>query len=152
MLTTVLVLAFPARRMRDVLVVGQRRPGRRGYLALRLVRPERLASPSEFAGFAAFLAAFDAPASPFLPTTWAAEVLLPFLGERPGEPLFYLALLASTAAVLAIASAAFGPSACSSTAWSRAQKDAKGPDRNAAWRAGSATSLARSPTPPRSCS
>jgi ABC-2 type transport system permease protein len=126
MLTTVLVLVFPARRMRDVLVVGSVALVAGGYLALRLVRPERLASPSEFAGFAAFLAAFDTPASPFLPTTWAAEVLLPFLGERPGEPLFYLALLASTAAVLAIASAAFVERVFL-TAWSRAQEGREGP-------------------------
>jgi ABC-2 type transport system permease protein len=33
-----------------------------------------------------------------MPTTWAAEVLIPLLGAREGEPLFHLALLASTAA------------------------------------------------------
>jgi ABC-2 type transport system permease protein len=126
MLTTVLVLVFPARRMRDVLVVGSVALVAGGYLTLRLVRPERLASPAEFAGFAAFLAAFEAPTSPFLPTTWAAEVLIPLLGQRAGEPLFYLALLTSTAAVLAISSSAFVERVFL-TAWSRAQEGREGP-------------------------
>ncbi len=127
-LTTVLVLVFPARRMRDVLVVASVALIAGGYLTLRLLRPERLASPAELAGFAAFLAAFEAPASPYLPTTWAAEVLIPLLGQRAGEPLFYLALLASTAAVTAIACSALVERVFL-TAWSRAQEGREGPGR-----------------------
>jgi ABC-2 type transport system permease protein len=121
LVTTVLVLVFPARRARDVLVVATVSLAAVGYLALRLVRPERLASPSEFAGFAAFLAAFEAPASPYLPTTWAAEILIALLGTRTGEPLFYLALLTTTAAVLYVASASV-VERLMLTAWSRAQE------------------------------
>jgi len=121
LVTTALVLAFPARRARDVLVVATVALAAIGYLTLRLVRPERLASPSDLAGFAAFLAAFEAPASPYLPTTWAAEVLIPLLGARPGEPLFYFALLASTAGVLYLASASV-VQRIFLTAWSRAQE------------------------------
>jgi len=106
LVTTALVLVFPARRAREVLVVATVALAAAAYLALRLLRPERLASAPELAGLAAFLAAFEAPASPYLPSTWAAEVLIPLLGERAGEPLFYLGLLASTAAVLYLASAA----------------------------------------------
>src|SRR6185295_5140708 len=99
LITTALVLAFPARRARDVLVVATVALAAVGYLTLRLLRPERLATPSEFAGFAAFLAAFEAPASPYLPTTWAAEVLIALLGAHAGEPLFHWLLLVTTAAV-----------------------------------------------------
>lgn len=127
-LTTALVLAFPARRMRDVLVVASVALIAGGYLALRLARPERLASPSELAGFAAFLAAFEAPASPYLPTTWAANVLLSFLGDEPREPLFHLALLASTAGVLVLACGAFVERVFL-TAWSRAQEGRERPQR-----------------------
>ena len=127
-ITTVLVLVFPARRMRDILVVTSVALIAGGYLALRLARPERLASPAELAGFAAFLAAFEAPASPYLPTTWAANVLLSFLGDHPGEPLFHLALLASTAAVLVIGCGAFVERVFL-TAWSRAQEGREGPGR-----------------------
>ncbi|MEB2284937.1 MAG: hypothetical protein B6D46_12100 [Polyangiaceae bacterium UTPRO1] len=121
MLTTALVLVFPARRMRDVLIVLSVALLAGGYLALRLARPERLASPSELAGFTAFLVAFEAPASPYLPTTWAADILLSFLGDEPREPLFHFALLASTAGVLAIACGAFVERVLL-TAWSRAQE------------------------------
>jgi ABC-2 type transport system permease protein len=128
LVTTGLVLVFPARRARDALVVGVMALLAAGYLALRLVRPERLASPTEFAGFAAFLAAFDAPASPLLPTTWAAEVLIPLLGARAGEPLFYFAMLATTAAVAYLASAAVVERVFL-IAWSRAQEGRSGDRR-----------------------
>jgi ABC-2 type transport system permease protein len=127
-LTTVLVLVFPARRMRDVLVVTSVALIAGGYLALRLARPERLATPAEFAGFAAFLAAFEAPASPYLPTTWAANVLLAFLGDQAHDPLFYLALLTSTAAVAAIGCGTFVERVFL-TAWSRASEGREAPQR-----------------------
>ncbi len=127
-LTTMLVMIFPARRMRDVLVVASVALIAAGYLALRLARPERLASPSELAGFAAFLSAFEAPASPYLPTTWAANVLLAFLGDQPRAPLFHWALLASTAGVLALGCSAFVERVFL-TAWSRAQEGREGPQR-----------------------
>ncbi len=121
LVTTALVLAFPARRARDALVVATVALAAVGYLTLRLIRPERLASPSELAGFAAFLAAFDAPASPYLPTTWAAEILIALLGAQAGEPWFYLGLLATTAGVLYLVSASV-VERIFLTAWSRAQE------------------------------
>jgi ABC-2 type transport system permease protein len=119
--TTALVLAFPARRARDVMIVGTVVLAAGGYLALRLLRPERLASPAEFAGFAAFLASFEAPASPYLPTTWAAEVMIALLGARPGDPLFYFGLLATTAVVFYLACARIVERVFLA-AWSRAQE------------------------------
>jgi len=121
LLTTWLVLVFPARRARELLLVTTVALLAGGYLALRLVRPERLASPAGFAGFTAFLAAFEALASPFLPATWATEVLLPLLGARAGEPGFYLAMLSITAAVAYIASATVVERTFLA-AWSRAQE------------------------------
>jgi ABC-2 type transport system permease protein len=119
--TTALVLVFPARRTRDVLVVLTVALVAGGYLTLRLLRPERLASPGELAGFVAFLTAFDAPSSPYLPTTWAAEILLPLLGQRGGDPLFHLGMLVTTAAVAYLASAGLAQ-ALYLKAWSRAQE------------------------------
>jgi ABC-2 type transport system permease protein len=129
MAATAIVLVFPARRARDVLLVASPTLAAGAYLAIRLLRPESLASPSGLAGFAAFLADIGVP-SPWLPTTWAAEVLIPLLGARPGEPLFHLALLASTAAVLYLASAALVERVFL-RAWSRAQEGetATGRDR-----------------------
>ena len=76
------------------------------YLLFRLIRPERLVNPEGFADFSAFLAAMRTPEWTFLPSTWAAEILFPLLGLRDGSPLFYYALLATTAAVAVMASEA----------------------------------------------
>jgi len=63
-----------------------------------------------------------------MPTTWASEVLIPLLGVRPGQPLFHLGLLASTAAVCYLASAALVERVFL-RAWSRAQEGETGSGR-----------------------
>ncbi len=128
LIATGLVLVFPARRARDALLVVTITLVAGAWVTARFLRPEQLANPSVFAGFAAFLAAFETPASPLLPTTWAAEVLIPLLGARAGEPAFYLGMLASTAAVLYLASAGI-VERLFLTAWSRAQEGRTGPQR-----------------------
>jgi ABC-2 type transport system permease protein len=120
LVTTGLVLVFPARRTRDALLVGVGLAIAALVLVVRLLRPERLAQPEGLAGFAGFLAGFGATGSPWLPTTWAAEALIPLLGARPGEPLFWLSMLTSTAAMLFVTSAAVVERVFL-TAWSRAQ-------------------------------
>lgn len=104
LVTTCLVLVFPARRARDALLVGIGLLVGGAFLAARMLRPERLADPSGLVGFTAFLVGLDDP-SPFLPTTWAANVLIPLLRVEAGEPLFYLGMLVSTAAMLFLVSA-----------------------------------------------
>jgi ABC-2 type transport system permease protein len=103
MTTTVLVNVFPARRTKDILVLLSVVAVALLYLLFRLVRPERLVNPEGFADFGAFLAAMRTPDASFLPSTWATEVLFPLLGPREGAPLFYFALLLSTAAVAVMA-------------------------------------------------
>jgi len=104
--TTVLVNIFPARRTKDILVLLSVVAVALLYLLFRLIRPERLVNPEGFADFTAFLAAMRTPEWTFLPSTWAAEILFPLLGLRDGSPLFYYALLATTAAVALMASEA----------------------------------------------
>jgi len=104
--TTVLVNVFPARRTKDILVLLSVVAVALLYLLFRLIRPERLVNPEGFADFTAFLSAMRTPEWTFLPSTWAAEILFPLLGLRDGNPLFYYALLASTAAVTLMASEA----------------------------------------------
>jgi ABC-2 type transport system permease protein len=105
-ITTVLVNVFPARRTRDILVLLSILAVAILYLMFRMMRPERLVNPEGFADFAAFLSAMQTPQWPFLPSTWATEVLFPLLGLRRGDPIFYYALLASTAGVVCMASEA----------------------------------------------
>ena len=99
-ITAVLVNVFPARRTRDILVLLSVLGFAVLYLFFRMLQPERLVNPETFASFVQFLAAMQTPSSPFLPSTWAAEILHPLLGGTPGTPLFHLALLMSTAAAL----------------------------------------------------
>jgi ABC-2 type transport system permease protein len=121
LVATGLVLVFPARRARDALLVLVGVLVALGFLIARLSRPERLADPAGLAGFASFLVGFGAAPSAFLPTTWVVEVLLPLLGAREGEPLFFLAMLYSTAAALFVVSAALVERSFL-TAWTRAQE------------------------------
>jgi ABC-2 type transport system permease protein len=101
LVATGLVLVFPARGARDTLAVGAGLLLAGVVILVRMLDPERLAHPSGLVGFAGFLATFESTGSPYWPTTWAARTLVPLLGSQPGAPWFNLALLASTAAMLA---------------------------------------------------
>ena len=95
-----LAAALPAQRGKDMLFVFAI-----GFLSLfllffRLLQPELLVNPETFADFAAYLAALQTPSSPFLPSTWAAAALLPFVGLTDGDALFHYCLLLSTALFL----------------------------------------------------
>lgn len=133
LITTALVLVFPAQRARDGLLVLIGLLIGTAFLVARMLRPERLAESDGLVGFAAFLVGFGGKPSPYLPTTWAGEVLIPLLGAREGDPLFFLALLTSTAAVLFLASSALVERVFL-TAWTRAQQGriGSGPERRLA--------------------
>jgi ABC-2 type transport system permease protein len=120
LVATALVLVFPARGARDTLVVGVGLLVGVAVLIVRMLDPERLAHPSGLLGFAGFLAAFESTGSPYWPTTWAAQTLVPLLGMRDGTPGFELALLVSTAAMLAAVSATIVERVYLK-AWSKAQ-------------------------------
>jgi ABC-2 type transport system permease protein len=101
--TMALAYALPAQRGKDLLVVFSALFLALLYLFLRLLQPEKLVNPEAFADFLTFLAAMRTPSSPFLPSTWATEALLPFLGLKDGDALFYYLLLLSTALFLLVA-------------------------------------------------
>src|SRR5262249_59042084 len=109
-----------ARRPRVALLMGVELGVAALGLGVRLLRPEHLARPGGLVGFAGFLAGFGSTGSPWLPPSWAVEVMIPLLGARPGEPVFYLALLVSTAAMLFLTSATVVERVFL-TAWSQAQ-------------------------------
>jgi ABC-2 type transport system permease protein len=133
LVSTLLVLAFPAHRTRDAMLVGV------GLLVavtvgmIRFLQPEQLADDSGLVGFAGFLAGFEATGSPYLPTTWAADVLVSRLGARDGDAPFHLGMLASTAAMLYFVSATVVERVYL-RAWTRAQtgRTAEGGERSLA--------------------
>jgi ABC-2 type transport system permease protein len=98
----VLVNAFPARRTKEVLfllfitlVIGL-------YFLLRFLQPERLVNPESFAGLVEYFTALNAPSSPFLPSFWAAESLLPFYQRSHTGGGFFFGLLWATAAAMVV--------------------------------------------------
>ena len=90
LIVLVLVVSFPANRMRDIFVLLSMVLVILLYFAFRFMRPERLVDPTGLATLAIYLSSLEAPGSPFLPTTWILETLWPVLTGRGGTPLFYL--------------------------------------------------------------
>ncbi|MEP6779823.1 MAG: hypothetical protein ABJC26_08040 [Gemmatimonadaceae bacterium] len=78
-ITLVLVNVFPARRTRDLLSVITALSVAGLVLLFRATRPERLVRPEGFKTFTDFIAALDAPSSPWLPSEWVSEALMGFL-------------------------------------------------------------------------
>jgi ABC-2 type transport system permease protein len=83
--TVILVNVFPARRTRELLgLVGL---GAVAVLVLmfRFIRPEQLAQPEGFRNFLDYLKLLKAPTSPWLPSEWATEMMMNWLG-RVADP------------------------------------------------------------------
>jgi ABC-2 type transport system permease protein len=96
LVTLILVNVFPARRTRDLLaLVGLFAAA--GVVALfRFIRPERLMQPEEFRSLVDFIAVLRTPSSTWLPSEWAADALMSYLGGS--FQWFPFAFLWSTAA------------------------------------------------------
>jgi ABC-2 type transport system permease protein len=97
-ITTLLINIFPARRTKDILLFLSVFLIVFLYLFLRFLQPERLVNPDAFATVIEYFDALKTPSSPFLPSVWATNSLLPFLKNFSGEVAFYQLLLWSTGA------------------------------------------------------
>ena len=101
--TMILVNVFPAQRTKDILFLLTIMVVIVLYLMFRFMRPERLVDPDAFSSAVSYFASFSTPSSPYLPSSWASEVLWPSLDpEAYSEAGFHLVLLWSTAAALAV--------------------------------------------------
>ena len=87
------VLVLPASRLRNIFIFLGLVVLIVLYLGFRLARPERLVDPESFASALLYLRNLDAPASPFLPSTWAVDSAKAALSGNPGVALFHSALL-----------------------------------------------------------
>ncbi|MBF0398054.1 MAG: hypothetical protein HQK78_14840 [Desulfobacterales bacterium] len=65
------------------------------YVAVRLLRPERLVNPEAFETVLSYLKTLKAPAPIYLPSTWAFDSLKASLFNLPVELIFNLGLLIS---------------------------------------------------------
>lgn len=105
MITMVLVNIFPARRTRDILFLLSILFVVFLYLLFRLLKPETLVDPDNFANLIDYLTTMKTFSSPLLPSFWATETVLPFLQPlHQGDSLFYLLMLWSTSLALLVVS------------------------------------------------
>jgi len=123
--TMILVLVFPARRMKDILLVMGIVAFVILFVLFRMLRPEQLVDPDAAEGLMGYLVTLRAPSSVFLPSHWASEALAPFLFPgASGDGACFLWLLVSSAA----ASVVLGSWVSEGTlfrAWSRAQESGR---------------------------
>ena len=93
----VLVTLFPVRRIKDILFLLSLILIASLYVLFRLLQPEKLVNPDAFASVTLYIQQIKSPTSPFLPSYWVEEALLPVLVKGPGDSLFFVLLLLSTA-------------------------------------------------------
>ncbi len=82
LVTIVLVNLFPARRTKDIVVYLSLLFGILLYLVIRLLRPEELVDPERFPDFIDYLSSLSTPAAPFLPSSWASNLLTGYLQDH----------------------------------------------------------------------
>jgi len=102
LVTMLLVVLFPARRTRDVVMLLSIFVLIAMYLLFRFIRPERLVNPDSFFSTVAYLSVFTGIRSPYLPTHWVADTLWGYLVGKGGHHLFDGLLIWSTAAALCV--------------------------------------------------
>jgi ABC-2 type transport system permease protein len=101
MVTGALVSVFPARRVREALMMIGALFVVLIVFLVRTQQPERLLNPRSIYDVGEFFSAFRTPASPLLPSTWATD-LLAAARHANSPPWFLLALLYSTAAAAVV--------------------------------------------------
>ena len=129
LVTHLLVYFLPARRIRDVLFFIGLFAFIILYLLFRFSRPEELVRPESFGFFAQYLTAMETPSSPYLPSSWSAEILGSALFKRPADLWLFYPLLASYALFLPWA-AGWVSSLVHFAAWSKAQESRQGRRKN----------------------
>jgi ABC-2 type transport system permease protein len=123
--THLLVYYLPARRIRDILFFIGLFAFIIMYLLFRFSQPERLVQPESFGHFVQFLSAMETPSSPFLPSSWSADILAGTLFKRDTEQGFFFALLASYALFLPLVTSWIS-GAVYLAGWSKAQESRQG--------------------------
>lgn len=99
---SVLVSTFPARRIRELLAIVGILAVVLLFVALRVVRPERLLDAENFENLAAYVAELQTPVPILTPPRWAADVLLALLQDRPFPWMEFGLLMTGAAATTAI--------------------------------------------------
>src|SRR3990167_2825822 len=125
LITHLLVYWLPARRIRDILFFIGLFAFVILYFLFRFSQPERLVQPEAFGHFVEFLSAMETPSSPYLPSSWAAEIFASVLFQRPVELWFFYSQLLSYALFLPLAASRISGTV-HLPGWSKAQESRQG--------------------------
>lgn len=125
MITHLLVYLLPARRIRDILFFVGLIAFIVLYFLFRFSQPERLVEPETFGHFLEFLTAMETPSSPYLPSSWTAEIFASLLFEKATDRWFFYGLLASYALFLPLVTSWIS-AAVYLSGWSKAQEARQG--------------------------
>jgi ABC-2 type transport system permease protein len=104
--TLLLVNIFPARRARDILMLMGLLFAGTLVLLLRMIQPEQLLRVESLPDITDFFATLQSPATPLLPSFWAAESVFAALQGR-FHPLHMAALWTTALAFVALVAAAY---------------------------------------------
>lgn len=94
------VIIIPASRMKTIFVFLGLSVFLLLYIAFRLLKPELLVDPEVFATVLTYVKALETPSYPYLPSTWAFDVIKASLIGTPASGWFHLSLLLSCACFL----------------------------------------------------
>jgi ABC-2 type transport system permease protein len=79
LLTIFVVYLFPAKRTKDIILYLSLCFGLFLYLVFRLIRPENLVNPDQYAQFIDYFGAISNPTGPWIPAGWAANLITDYL-------------------------------------------------------------------------
>lgn len=122
-ITILIVSVFPARRIRDFLVIISFIIFGGLYVLFRILQPEKLINPEIFKNIADYFTSLSVPDSYLLPSVWLSETIMYYLTGK-GDGLFYFLLLTSTACAFLVIGESLN-SKIFPPAWTKAQ-EAKG--------------------------
>jgi ABC-2 type transport system permease protein len=81
-ITIMLVRIFPAKRTKDIVFYLSFCFGLFLYVIFRMIQPENLVNPENYAHFVEYFSAMSRPAGPWLPASWASDMLTGILYNR----------------------------------------------------------------------
>jgi len=94
------VILVPASRIRTIFVFLGLSVFILLYVAIRILRPERLVDPEAFSATLFYFKSMTAPSSAFLPSTWCYDAVMAALQRAPFEAFFHMGLLLSFVSVM----------------------------------------------------
>lgn len=98
-LSLALMRVFPARRVRDIMLAVALVIGTGLFLWVRWLAPARFLRADTMSSTLEYIALLEAPASPWLPSTWVARAVAAFVRGATREAGLYGAALAGAAAL-----------------------------------------------------